>query len=150
MSKKVLVVDDEVSIVNLISVKLEKEGYQVVKAFDGEQALDEASNHLPDIILLDVMMPKLNGREVCRRLKSNPQLKDTPVIMLTAVGEYEEQLKAMEAGADEYITKPFNPAQLAEAVRFFLEGGERPEILMSKMKKEKKLRTIIGIMHPKE
>ncbi len=148
--KKVLVVDDSESIVNLISIKLSNEGYEVVKAYDGEEALDKAKIERPDLILLDVMMPKIDGKEVCRRLKADPEFSSTPIVMLTAVGEFEEQLKGLELGADEYLTKPFDPGQLAKVVKYLLEGGERPPALLDKDKKEKKLRTIIGIMHPKE
>ncbi|MHB0976957.1 MAG: response regulator transcription factor [Candidatus Aquicultorales bacterium] len=150
MSHKVLVVDDEPAIVNLISVKLEKEGYQVVKAFDGEEALEQVALERPDLVLLDMMMPKLDGKGVCAKIKADPHTADLPVIMLTAVGEFEAQLDGLEVGADEYLTKPFDPGQLAEVVRYFLEGGERPSVLTDKAKKENKLRTIIGIMRPKQ
>ncbi|MCL5291852.1 MAG: response regulator [Actinobacteria bacterium] len=150
MAKKILVVDDSTSIVNLITVKLAKEGYEVIQAFNGEEALEKAYEERPDLILLDVMMPRLDGKEVCARIKSDPSMAATPIVMLTAVGEFEEQLKGLETGADEYMTKPFDPGQLAAVVRYFLEGGERPLALLEKDKKEKKLRTIIGIMHPKE
>lgn len=150
MKEKVLVVDDEPSIVNLVSVKLSHEGYRVVSARDGEEALEKVRSERPDLVLLDVMMPKLDGKEVCMRLKRDPATKDIPVVMLTAAGEFGEQLKGLELGADEYMTKPFDPKHLVQVVAYMLEGGERPEVLLRKKARERQLKTIIGIMHRDE
>lgn len=143
--KKILVVDDEPSIVKLVSVKLEKEGYELYTAYDGEEALSKVRDVNPDLIVLDVMMPKLDGRQVCARIKGNPETKQIPIIMLTAVGQFEEQLKGMEAGADEYVTKPFSPEALAKTVAEVLKKDAGFE--KHRTGQERKLKTIIGIMH---
>lgn len=144
--KKVLVVDDEPSIVKLVQVKLVKEGFEVVTAFNGQEALEKARNERPDLILLDVMMPKMSGHDVCAELKKDTTLKNIPVIMLTAVGEFEQQLKGLEIGAVEYITKPFNPKQLVELIRYLLEKGKTSDFIKQKERKERKLKTIVEIM----
>jgi DNA-binding response OmpR family regulator len=144
--KKVLVVDDEPSIVRLIQVKLVKEGFEVLTAFNGEEALEKARSEKPDLILLDVMMPKMSGHTVCAELKKDTVLKTIPVIMLTAVGEFEQQLKGLQLGAAEYLTKPFNPKQLVELVRYLLEKGRTPDFVRQKERKERRLKTIVEIM----
>jgi DNA-binding response OmpR family regulator len=144
--KKVLVVDDEPSIVRLIQVKLIKEGFEVITAFNGQEALEKARSERPDLILLDVMMPKMSGHKVCAELKKDTVLKTIPVIMLTAVGEFEQQLKGLQLGAAEYLTKPFNPKQLVELVKYLLEEGRTPDFIRQKERKERRLKAIVEIM----
>jgi len=114
--KKILVVDDEESIRLLVSTTLEDEEFEIVEASDGKEALERVKEGKPDLILLDVMMPEINGLEVCRRLKGDPETKDIYIIMLTAKGQELDKEKGKEVGADEYFTKPFSPLAMIEKV----------------------------------
>ena len=105
----VLVVDDEEDILNLVEYNLLKNHYQVSCVATGEEAMQFVSKSKPDIIVLDLMLPEIDGLEVCRRLKQNEQYKEIPIIMLTAKGEERDVIKGLELGADDYITKPFSP-----------------------------------------
>ena len=121
MIKQILIVDDQSEVRELVSVTLEVEPYDILQAENGQQALDMAASHIPDLILLDVMMPDgMNGLEVCRRIKENPALRDIPVIMLTARGQEVDVEEGYAAGADEYFTKPFSPLELITKVEQFL------------------------------
>lgn len=118
MSKpKILVVDDELHIVELIKFNLEKEGYTVIKAYDGKTAVDKAVMEKPDIVLLDVMLPEMDGFEVCRTLQGNESTCGIPIIMLTAKGEEIDKVLGLEMGADDYVTKPFSPRELMARVK---------------------------------
>ncbi len=124
-SGTVLVVDDEKNIVQLAKMYLTSEGYSVDSAADGSEALDKVKAHRPDIVVLDLMMPKLDGWEVCRRLR---QEGDIPVIILTARGDDVDKILGLELGADDYVTKPFNPRELVARVKAVLrryDPGER-------------------------
>ena len=114
---KVLVVDDEKKIVDLLRAYLEREGYQVVEAFDGKSALDVCRREKPDLIVLDLMLPQIDGLEVCRQIR---RTSDVPIIMLTARGEDADKLIGLEIGADDYVTKPFSPRELVARVRVVL------------------------------
>lgn len=114
--EKILVVDDETYIVELVSFNLEKEGYEVMVAYDGLGALAKAKAELPDLIILDIMLPKMDGLEVCRNLKQDNVCKIIPIIMLTAKGEEFDTILGLETGADDYITKPFSPRELIARV----------------------------------
>lgn len=116
----ILVVDDMPDIVKMLSKRLEHWGYRVVTASSGEEGLAVAEAEHPDVILLDVLMPKMKGREVCARLKSNPTTKDIPVIFLTALGLADHVKSGLELGADDYIIKPFQPAVLRERIQICL------------------------------
>ncbi len=109
---KVLVVDDEVYILHILDFSLGAEGFDVITAADGEQALARARSERPDLIVMDIMMPRLDGYETCRRLKGDPSTKEIPVLLLTARGREEDRKRGMEAGADDYMTKPFSPNKL--------------------------------------
>jgi DNA-binding response OmpR family regulator len=111
--RKILVVDDEERMVRFIRLNLEHDGFRVVEAFNGNQAINKARSNLPDLVLLDVMMPDLDGFEVLRVLR---EVSSVPVIMLTAKGEEEDRVRGLELGADDYITKPFSPRELVRAV----------------------------------
>ncbi len=114
MSKKILVVDDEKTLVKALKYNLEKEGYQVSPAYDGEEALAAVETDPPDLIVLDLMLPKLDGFEVCRRIRKT---MDTPIIMLTAKTEDIDKILGLELGADDYMTKPFNPRELVARIK---------------------------------
>lgn len=114
---KVLVVDDDIDLLDLLSYALRREGYTVLTAADGQQALRRHEAELPDIILLDTNLPKLNGFEVCRRIR---HASETPIIMLTARDEEEDVLRGLQLGADDYVTKPFSPKQLVARMRALL------------------------------
>jgi len=113
---KVLVVDDEVYILHILDFSLGAEGFDVITAADGEQALSRARSERPDLIVMDIMMPRLDGYETCQRLKSDPATKHIPVLLLTARGREEDRKRGMEAGADDYMTKPFSPNKLISRV----------------------------------
>lgn len=119
---RVLVVDDDPLLVRLVRTHLEKNGYRVLAAADGEQALEVAANELPDLVVLDLMLPKLDGFEVCRRIR---EFSLVPVIMLTARGEPVDRLRGFEMGADDYLAKPFVPAELLARVRAVLRRSQQ-------------------------
>ena len=121
MSKgRILVVDDEIYIVHILDFSLGMEGYEVLTALDGEQALERLKNDKPDLIVLDIMMPKVDGYEVCRAIKTNPETQHIPVILLSAKGRNVDQKMGFDVGADDYITKPFSPRKLVERINALL------------------------------
>ncbi len=117
---RILVVDDEIYIVHILDFSLGMEGYEVITALDGEQALEKARAEKPDLIVLDIMMPKLDGYETCKMLKAEEGTKDIPVILLSAKGRNVDQKIGFEVGADDYITKPFSPRKLVERINAIL------------------------------
>jgi len=117
---RILVVDDEIYIVHILDFSLGMEGYEVITALDGEQALEKARAEKPDLIVLDIMMPKLDGYETCKILKAEADTKDIPVILLSAKGRNVDQKIGFEVGADDYITKPFSPRKLVERINAIL------------------------------
>jgi two-component system alkaline phosphatase synthesis response regulator PhoP len=119
-NQKVLVVDDEEDILELLKFNLSREGYQVTCATSGEQALRLVRSEKPDLVVLDLMLPGIDGLEVTRRLKNDPDTKNLPIIMLTAKGEEADIVTGLELGADDYITKPFSPRILLARVRAVL------------------------------
>ena len=121
--RRVLVVDDEPNIAKIVKKQLEVSGYEVVVAGDGEMALTKVREDHPEIILLDVMLPKRNGYEVLGILKQDEQFKRIPVIMLTARAQQQDQQTSLEHGADAYVAKPFQLEELVEQVRTLLEGS---------------------------
>jgi DNA-binding response OmpR family regulator len=125
---KILVVDDEAYIVHILEFSLGMEGYEVVTAFDGEEAIAKAESEEPDLIVLDIMMPKLDGYETCRRLKTIDKTKDIPVILLSAKGRSMDQKVGLDAGADEYITKPFSPRKLVERISTHISLPRVPKV----------------------
>jgi len=127
----VLVVDDERDLVSLLDFNLRQAGFETTIAYSGEQALQAARRRVPDLVLLDLMLPDLSGTDVCRQLKSDPRTKALPVIMLTAKGEELDRVVGFELGADDYVVKPFSMRELMLRVKAVLrraaqQGGDRP------------------------
>ena len=118
--KKILVVDDEVDLVETVRFPLEMEGYDVLVSYNGEDALNQARKENPDLIILDLMLPKLDGYKVCRLLKFDERYKHIPILMLTAKTQEKDKTLGMETGANEYITKPFEMDYLMEKVKAYL------------------------------
>ncbi|HYE43574.1 MAG TPA: phosphate regulon transcriptional regulator PhoB [Caulobacteraceae bacterium] len=116
----IMVVEDEDALATLLHYNLEKEGYEVGLAGDGEEALLQAEERAPDLVVLDWMLPKVSGIEVCRRLRSRPGTRNVPIIMLTARGEESDRVRGLDTGADDYITKPFAMSELSARVRAVL------------------------------
>lgn len=124
LKESILIVEDEEDIRELISYNLLKEGYQVAGVGTGEEALQAVDKKPPDLILLDIMLPRLDGLSVCRNLKNNPRFASIPIIMLTAKGEEADVVTGLNLGADDYITKPFSPKVLLARVRAVLRRAE--------------------------
>ncbi len=122
--KKILLVDDEADLVKAIELRLTKEGFDVITSLDGEDALKKARTQKPDLLILDLMLPKIDGYKVCRLLKFDQKYKNVPVIMLTARVEERDRNLGMEMGADEYITKPFEWDDLLAKILNFLPREE--------------------------
>jgi len=127
-SEKILVVEDETDILEVIQYNLEREGFAVQTSTDGGEALDLARSESPDLMLLDLMLPGMDGLEVCRRLKEDPLTRNVPVIMVTAKGEESDVVIGLGMGADDYVIKPFSPRELVARVRAVMRrGGPRAE-----------------------
>lgn len=120
MPEKILIVDDDATMANLLSTVLEFEGFQVRKALSGEEAFRALKEELPDLVLLDIMMPEMDGFEVLARLRNDPRTEKLPVIMLTARTEDRDIFEGWRWGADEYVTKPFDPHELVRTIRTVL------------------------------
>jgi len=119
--KRILVVDDEKGLVKIIRLNLEQDGYEVVEAYNGSQAMEKLRTTLPDLVLLVVMMPDTDGFTVLKMIR---QIGATPVIMLTAKGEEDDKIKGLELGADDYVTKPFSPRELTSRIKAVLRRGD--------------------------
>ncbi len=120
MSEKILIIDDDVDTLRLVGLMLQRQGYQISAATGGEQGLEKAFEEKPDVILLDVMMPEMDGYEVTRRLRKNPTTNQTPILLFTAKTQLDDKVAGFEAGADDYLTKPTHPAELQAHVRALL------------------------------
>ena len=120
MIPNVLVVEDEDALSALLQYNLDKEGYRVTLAADGEEALMLIDERLPDLVVLDWMLPKVSGVEVCRRLRARPETRNLPIIMLTARGEESDRIRGLDTGADDYVIKPFSMSELAARIRAVL------------------------------
>ncbi len=125
MAEKILVIDDEETTVQLIAILLERRGYEVIKAYRAEDGLRKAYRTHPDLVLLDIMMPEMDGWEVCRRLR---ELSDVPIIFLTARGEVRDVVKGLEMGADDYIIKPYDNEELVARIRAHLRRAPTPAV----------------------
>jgi DNA-binding response OmpR family regulator len=145
--KKILVVDDEPMVIRMVTDALTARGFTVISAPNGYEGLVAARGEKPDLILLDVVMPDLDGHEVLTRLRKDERTKDIPVIHLSAVGDFDKQLRAMEDGSADYITKPIKPTELADRVEAFLDPTKRDRADRETHAKTGKLRAISDIMH---
>lgn len=150
MTRKVLAVDDEPSIVRLVTAALSTRGYEVVAAYNGEEALDKVVLEKPDLIVLDIMMPKMDGREVARRLAADPATSKIPIVFLSAIGDLSSQLDTLEELKDvEYLTKPFEVRELGDYVDAMLDPAKREQLSQVRSRQVGKLRTMVEIMHRK-
>jgi DNA-binding response OmpR family regulator len=121
MPKKVLIVDDEPGIIVALQFLMEQNGYETLVAFSGEEAMEAVVRHHPDLILLDIMLPVVDGFEVCQRVRENPDWKDIRIILVTALGSEVNVTKGLDLGADAYVTKPFANVELVAKVKELLE-----------------------------
>lgn len=127
MARKILTCDDEKNIVRLIQVNLERQGYEVVTAYNGRECLEKVASEHPDLIVLDLMMPEMTGFEVLEELKKNPETQNIPVIMLTARTQDQDVLRGWQSGVECYLTKPFNPIELLTFIkRIFAMEEQKP------------------------
>jgi len=133
MSKQILVVDDEPYMVKLLEYNLRKDGYKVITAYNGYEALQKVEQTKPDLIIADVKMPQMDGYELCRRLRSNAETKSIPFIFLTAKGQISERIEGLKKGADDYITKPFNPKELLARIEATLLKKRVPDQSISEL-----------------
>jgi two-component system phosphate regulon response regulator PhoB len=124
MDAKVFLVEDEQSIITLVEYNLKKEGFKVLVSCNGEEALHEIKEQEPDLVLLDWMLPDLSGIDICKSLKKDKKFQDLPIIMLTAKGQEEDKVAALNAGADDYITKPFGHAELVARINALLRRSK--------------------------
>ncbi|MBN1384345.1 MAG: response regulator [Elusimicrobia bacterium] len=124
MAKRILVADDEPDIVIVLKRYLELDGYEITVGHDGKNALSKLADGKFDLLILDVMMPEMNGWEVCKKIKGDPKTKDIPVIILTAKSQNTDALMSFECGADEYVTKPFDYPELSQIIKRLLSKRE--------------------------
>ena len=122
----ILVIDDEKDLIELLGYNLGKEGYDVIAASDGQAGLDVVKKHRPDLVVLDVMMPGLDGLQVCQRLRADPRTGRVPIIMLTAKATETDRIVGLELGADDYVTKPFSPREVIARVKAVLRRSSQP------------------------
>jgi two-component system alkaline phosphatase synthesis response regulator PhoP len=127
MPKKILVIEDEKDIQELLQIYLKRDGYDVHIATDGETGLRKASQERYDLVLLDLMLPQVDGLEICRNLRSRPQTADLPIIMITAKAEEADRIVGLELGADDYITKPFSPREVLARIKAIFRRLEKPK-----------------------
>ncbi|MCX7725157.1 MAG: response regulator [Thermodesulfovibrio sp.] len=144
---KVLIVDDNIDTVELLRKRLKAEGYITEEAYDGEEALKKVYEVHPDLIILDVMMPKMDGYEVCRILKTDEKTKFIPIIMLTAKSDVESKVKGLDIGADDYVPKPFDYRELSARVRSLIARKEKAEKVIEKERTESVRKLIDSLSH---
>ncbi|MDI6769002.1 MAG: response regulator [Anaerolineales bacterium] len=125
MAQKILIIDDDLDTLRLVGAMLQRQGYQIAVASNGEQGLSQAGSENPDLILVDIMMPDMDGYEVTRRLRNNPQTADIPILMFTAKTQLDDKVSGFESGADDYLTKPTHPAELQAHVKALLARSKR-------------------------
>jgi two-component system phosphate regulon response regulator PhoB len=132
MNPQVLIVEDETALVAMLRYNLEREGFEVDEAHDGEEALTKLAERRPDIVLLDWMIPLVSGLEVCRQIRRSPELRDTPVVLLTARGEEADKIRGLNSGADDYLVKPFSTTELIARMRALLRRA-KPEVAAERL-----------------
>jgi len=128
MAEKILIIDDDLDTANLVSMMFQRLGYKTATANDGLQGLVKMSEEIPDLILLDVMMPDMDGFEVARRLRNNPETTQIPILMFTAKSQVNDKITGFDAGADDYLTKPTHPSELQAHVKALLERSVKSEV----------------------
>jgi DNA-binding response OmpR family regulator/CO dehydrogenase nickel-insertion accessory protein CooC1 len=148
MAEKILIIDDDVDTLKLVGMMLEKQGYQILAASSGEQGLTLAEAENPDLVLLDVMMPEMDGYEVARRLRANPLTATTPILMFTAKTQLDDKVTGFEAGADDYLTKPTHPSELSAHVKALLGRSSKGKVSTGPLPSERRA-TTIGVIAPR-
>jgi pilus assembly protein CpaE len=148
MAEKILIIDDDVDTLKLVGLMLQKQSYQIVAANNGLQGLEQAETENPDLILLDVMMPGMDGYEVAKRLRANPLTANTPILMFTAKTQLDDKVTGFEAGADDYLTKPTHPSELNAHVKALLARTSKGKVTTNLLPTEKRALTI-GILSPR-
>jgi len=146
-NQTILIVDDNIDTVELLRKRLKAEGYNTEEAYDGEEALKKVYEVYPDLIILDVMMPKMDGYEVCQRLKTDDRTKFIPIIMLTAKSDVESKVKGLDIGADDYVPKPFDYRELSARVRSLITRKETAEKVIEEEKTESVRKLIDSLSH---
>jgi len=134
MKEKILIVEDEKDIVKMLDYNLRKEGFRIISCYDGEEALDLANREHPDLIVLDLMLPGIDGLEVCKTLKKENKTSNIPIIMLTAKAQESDKIVGLELGADDYVTKPFSPRELIARIKAVLRRAKEKERLPEVLK----------------
>ncbi len=148
MAEKILIIDDDVDTLKLVGLMLQKQGYQIIASANSEQGLTQADAENPDLILLDVMMPEMDGYEVAKRLRANPLTANTPILMFTAKAQLDDKVTGFEAGADDYLTKPTHPTELSAHVKALLARSSKGKVSTSPLAAEKHSLTI-GVLAPR-
>ena len=148
MAEKILIIDDDVDTLKLVGLMLQKQSYQIVAANNGQQGLEKAESENPDLILLDVMMPGMDGYEVAKRLRTNPLTANTPILMFTAKTQLDDKVTGFEAGADDYLTKPTHPSELDTHVKALLARTSKSKASAAPQPSEQRALTI-GILSPR-
>jgi CheY-like chemotaxis protein/CO dehydrogenase nickel-insertion accessory protein CooC1 len=147
MAEKILIIDDDVDTLKLVGMMLQKQGYRIIASANGEQGLVQAEAENPDLILLDVMMPDMDGFEVARRLRANSNMANTPILMFTAKTQLDDKVTGFEAGADDYLTKPTHPTELSAHIKALLARSSKGKISAMVVPSEKRAMTV-GIIAP--
>jgi CheY-like chemotaxis protein/MinD-like ATPase involved in chromosome partitioning or flagellar assembly len=147
MAEKILIIDDDVDTLKLVGMMLQKQGYKIIASANGEQGLTQAEAENPDLILLDVMMPDMDGFEVAKRLRANSMMANTPILMFTAKTQLDDKVTGFEAGADDYLTKPTHPTELSAHIKALLARSSKGKISTFPVPTEKRSLTV-GILAP--
>lgn len=138
---KILIIEDDEDMIHILKSILELEGYEIAYASDGEEGIRKINEYKPNLVILDLILPKIDGNEVCRRVKKDAELSKIPIVMLTAKGAMRDELEGVMDGADDYITKPFNPLDLIETIRYLLSEESVGNIEERRRKKIARLQT---------
>ena len=125
MAEKILIIDDDMDTLRLVGLMLQRQGYEIVAANNGKQGIEKAAEESPDLILLDVMMPDMDGYEVTRQLRAMPETASTPILMFTAKSQLDDKVTGFEAGVDDYLTKPTHPSELQAHIKALLARAQK-------------------------
>src|SRR5512142_296501 len=145
MSEKILIIDDDLDTLRLVGLMLQRQGYQISAATNGQQGLEKAFEEDPDLILLDVMMPDMDGYDVTRRLRQNPSTLETPIMMFTAKTQPDDKVIGFEAGANDYLTKPTHPSELQARVKTLLARANEKKAITS-LDQDENRGYVVGIL----